>query len=145
MSQTLLGGTWTWPGGTADPSTILATNTSGLLVGEWIRADGDRGLFRVTVITPNVDVTVANPAGDTLPSGVQITLLTTDPALLAVSYEHDGADNSPEVFGPVLMAVNYEHDGEAMLEAKKQDVFTAGTKVNVFDAGDKSDAPSQIF
>lgn len=66
-----LAGTWTWQGTT----TVLSTDTSGVIVGEWIRApqlsSGASGpWFKVTAINANVDVTIENPDELTIPTGV---------------------------------------------------------------------------
>jgi hypothetical protein len=62
---TTLLGTWTWDG----TLTVLATNTSQVAVGNWIRLDSDNQFFKITAITPNTDVTIENPGSLTVPSG----------------------------------------------------------------------------
>jgi hypothetical protein len=65
-------GVWTWDGST----TILATDTTGVSVGDWTRAtdvDGcaTPGVFlKITAVTPNTSVTVENPLDLTIPIGV---------------------------------------------------------------------------
>jgi len=67
-------GTWTWDGTT----TVLSDDTSGVTVGNFIRMNATSPLFEVTAVNANVDVTISNPGGVTIPtgSGVQEIPLT---------------------------------------------------------------------
>lgn len=60
-----LAGTWTWAGTT----TVLATNTSGVVAGTWIRKDSDGQFFEIQSIVPNTSVILLNPGADTIPTG----------------------------------------------------------------------------
>ena len=61
-----LGGTWTWNG----TLTVLATATTGLLPGDFIRKDSSpSSWFQVASIVPNTSVTILNPGGAVIPSG----------------------------------------------------------------------------
>lgn len=62
--DTLLG-TWTWDG----TLMVTSTDTSGVVDGDWIRLDENNPWFKITAITPNVNVTIENPDGLTVPSG----------------------------------------------------------------------------
>ncbi len=61
-------GTWTWAGTT----TVTSNDTSGVVVGNFIRRTATDPLFEITAITPNVDVTITNPGGLTIPSGAGV-------------------------------------------------------------------------
>lgn len=63
--QVALNGTWTWDGTT----TVLSDNTSNIVVGDWLRMDDDNSPFKITAITPNVNVTIENPDSLIIPSG----------------------------------------------------------------------------
>lgn len=60
---TALTGTWTWDGTT----TVLATDTSQVRIGSFIRADSDGQWFEVTAVNANVSVTIA-AGGFTIPN-----------------------------------------------------------------------------
>ena len=61
-----LAGTWTWNGTT----TVLATNTSGVVAGDFIRLDASPTLFfQIQTIVPNTSVTILNPGAATIPTG----------------------------------------------------------------------------
>jgi hypothetical protein len=61
-----LAGTWTWNGTT----TVLATNTSGVVAGDFIRLDTSPTLFfQIQTIVANTSVTILNPGAATIPTG----------------------------------------------------------------------------
>lgn len=60
-----LPGIWTWNGTT----TVLATNTTTVGIGDFIRLDADGQLFQITGEVANVSVTVSNPGGLAIPTG----------------------------------------------------------------------------
>ena len=60
-----LSGTWTWDGTT----TVLATDTSEVAVGNWISLDSDAQSFKITAIVANTSVSIENPRSLTIPSG----------------------------------------------------------------------------
>lgn len=62
---TTLAGTWTWNGTT----TVASTDTSGVVVGDWIKRDDFSPIFKITAIAVNVSVTIENPQNLTIPSG----------------------------------------------------------------------------
>jgi hypothetical protein len=62
-SQTLLGN-WNWNGTT----TVAATDTTQVAVNDWVCANSDGQFFKITAETPNVDVTIENPHGYTIPN-----------------------------------------------------------------------------
>lgn len=64
-AETLLG-TWTWNGTT----TVLATNTSQVVAGDFIRLNASPTLFfQIQSIVPNTSVTILNPGAATIPTG----------------------------------------------------------------------------
>lgn len=77
---TSLLGTWTWDGTT----TVLSTDTSQVLVDDYIRLDSDGQLFRVVSIVTNVSVVIANPDALTIPSGATGSSVV-DPAVIILS------------------------------------------------------------
>jgi len=65
-----LSGTWTW-GGTL---TVLSTDTSGVVAGDWIRLPVIKGavtygLFKIVTVNANTSVVIQNPSDLTIPSG----------------------------------------------------------------------------
>lgn len=62
-SENLLGN-WNWNGTT----TIATTDTTQVAVNDWVRAVSDGQWFKITAETPNVDVTIENPHGYTIPN-----------------------------------------------------------------------------
>lgn len=62
-SETCLGN-WNWNGTT----TVTATDTTQVAVNDWVAADSDGQYFKITAETPNVDVTIENPHGYTIPN-----------------------------------------------------------------------------
>jgi hypothetical protein len=68
--------TYTWPGGTANPS-VVATGANlawEVYVGQWVQPTSLSEWFEVTAINVGTgDVTIANPNGTTLPTGVEAT------------------------------------------------------------------------
>lgn len=63
---TTLLGTWTWNGTT----TVLATDTSQVAAGDFIRLNASPTLFfQIAGVTPGVSVTILNPGAATIPTG----------------------------------------------------------------------------
>jgi len=72
---TTLLGTWTWNGTT----TVLATNTSQVAAGDFIRLNASPTLFfQISVVTPNVSVTILNPGAATIPTGAAGSALASE-------------------------------------------------------------------
>lgn len=67
VAATALAATFTWAG----PSLIVTTpDTSGVVVGDFIRQDADGQWFEIASIVPSTSVTVLNPGSLTVPTGV---------------------------------------------------------------------------
>lgn len=62
---TVLSGTCTWDGTT----TVLMTDTSGVVVGDYIRMDDESFAFKITAVVVNTSVTIDNPGALTIPTG----------------------------------------------------------------------------
>jgi len=81
-------GTWVWNA----TSTVKSTNTSGVLVGDWIRSPSDiERFFEVSAINPNVSVTILNPYGVVIPSGKKAdvsTVIDLTNAIIRSSIRH---------------------------------------------------------
>jgi len=74
-TATVLLGTWTWNGTT----TVLATNTSQVATGDFIRLNASPTLFfQISVIVPNTSVTILNPGAATIPTGAGGSARATD-------------------------------------------------------------------
>lgn len=72
---TALSGTWTWN----STLTVLATDTSGVNAGDFIRKDSSPMLwFQVQSIVPNTSVTLLNPGGATVPTGAGASSVAID-------------------------------------------------------------------
>jgi hypothetical protein len=67
--KSALSGTWTWGGTT----TVLATDTSGVVQGDYISKDGDDQVFQIDSIVPNTSVAISNPQSRTIPTGAGAT------------------------------------------------------------------------
>lgn len=65
VGSTTLSGTWTWDG----TSVVLATVTTQVAVGDFIRLDADGQFFRIASITAGVSVMIENLLDLTIPSG----------------------------------------------------------------------------
>lgn len=64
-AESALTGTWTWDGTT----TVLSTDTSGVVKGDWIKDDADGQWFEVDSVVTDTSVTILNPDTLTIPSG----------------------------------------------------------------------------
>jgi hypothetical protein len=77
-NEVALSGTWRWDGTT----TVLATDTSQVSVGDYIRLDADPAseiqLFKIQFITPNTSVVIGNPHSLVIPSGAGGSTLSYD-------------------------------------------------------------------
>lgn len=72
---TTLLGTWTWNGTT----TVLATNTSQVAAGDFIRLNSSPTLFfQIAGVTPGVSVTILNPGAATIPTGAGGSALASE-------------------------------------------------------------------
>lgn len=65
IGSTALAGTWTWDG----TSTVLATDTSQVVVGDFIRLDADGQFYRIASVVTDTSVMIENLLGLTIPSG----------------------------------------------------------------------------
>ena len=65
---------FTWNGTT----TITTPDTSEVAIGDFIRLDSDAQYFEIVGLTPNVDVTIANPGAHAIPSGATQSSIATD-------------------------------------------------------------------
>jgi hypothetical protein len=106
MAQTTLSGTWAWNGTT----TVTSTDTSQVVVGDFIALPGDFGMFEISSITTNVSVTILNPSSLTIPSGSG-ALLVTDPELQGLEFETNGDIDPDLLFEPVLHGLEFETTG----------------------------------
>lgn len=55
----------TWNGTT----TVLCTDTTGVVAGKWLRLDSDGQVFEISLVVANTSFTLLNPAGLTIPTG----------------------------------------------------------------------------
>jgi hypothetical protein len=85
-------GTWTWNGTT----TVTTGDTSGVVVGNFIRLSATDPLFEITVINTNVDVTITNPGGLTIPSGSGIQEV---PLTLSYLVDNGGVEQAHTMAG----------------------------------------------
>ena len=60
-----LSATYTWNSTT----TITSIDTSEVVVGEYIKLDSDAQWFEIAAIDTDVDITIVNPDGLTIPTG----------------------------------------------------------------------------
>ena len=82
--------TYTWAGTT----TVTSGNTSEVVVGDWIKLDADGQYFEVSVVTPNVSVTILNPGGLTIPTGAT----ASSKLKLTISYLYEDSSNVEQAY-----------------------------------------------
>ena len=94
-----LAGTWTWNGTT----TVLTTNTSGVVSGDFIRLDASPTLFfQISGIVPNTSVTILNPGAATIPTGATGSSKATENVTLGL----DGPPADTAVGGETTLWLN---------------------------------------
>lgn len=81
---------YTWDG----TPVILSADTSDVEVGEWMRFDTDNQWFKITVIDPNVSVTVENPDSLTIPSGTGASASSRSPRTQTTLPQHGTGPNT---------------------------------------------------
>lgn len=84
-TPTALAQTYTWDGTT----TVLAGNTSEVVVGDWIKLDADGQYFEISVVTPSTSVTILNPGGLTIPTGAT----ASSKLMLVLTYLYEDSSN----------------------------------------------------
>jgi hypothetical protein len=80
-TPTVIAAVFTWDGTT----TVLSPDTSEVLVGNFIRLTADGQLFEVSAINTDVDVTILNPGGLTIPTGATASAKVA----LTTSYKYE--------------------------------------------------------
>jgi len=94
-----LTGTWTWNGTT----TVLSTDTTGVVTGDFIRLDTSPTLFfQISGIVPNTSVTILNPGAATIPTGAAGSSKATENATLGL----DGPPPNTAVGGETTLWLN---------------------------------------
>jgi len=109
-------GTWTWDGTT----TVLATDTSGVAVDDWIQLDASQPLFKVLSIVANTSVLIQNTLGLTIPIGTGV--LAASPVNLSEAV--DGTPDRPAVIifewrkgnSRIFKKVNYDSEEIQVLD-----------------------------
>lgn len=91
---TELDGAYQWPGGTANPSTVLVDDTNDVVVGDFIGLEADGQFFEVSaVLTGPIRVEVINPAGGlTLPTDAGVGTTYKNPENLTEGLGGGGGD-----------------------------------------------------
>lgn len=89
-TPTALAQTYTWGGTT----TVLSGNTGEVVVGDWIKLDADGQYFEISVVTPNVSVTILNPGGVTIPTGAT----ASSKLKLTLSYYYEDSSNVEQTY-----------------------------------------------
>jgi uncharacterized phage protein gp47/JayE len=70
--------TYTWPGGSGATAVVTTSDTSEVVVDDWIKLDSDGRWYQISVIVPNTSVTILNPGSETMPSGSTPSSKATD-------------------------------------------------------------------
>ena len=82
--------TYTWAGTT----TVLSSNTSEVVAGDWIKLDSDTQYFEVDSVSANVSVTILNPGGLTIPTGAT----ASSKLKLTLTYLYEDSSNIEQAY-----------------------------------------------
>lgn len=124
-----LGITYTWDGST----TILASDTSEVGVGVWIRLDADGQWFKITSVDTDTSVTIENPFSLTVPSGATQSSKSTNPVTVKFpnSISVETCLNWPDSGKFSLGGVKYTYGSKTLSPASLDEVThqSAGSTV----------------
>ena len=113
---TALTGTWTWDGTT----TVFSTDTSGVVVDDYIKMDDESPAFKVTAVVANTSVTIDNPEALTIPTGtgasktdepIRDEILAAADVQMVPEPEVVTQPDDPPVTIPVALAGTWTWDG----------------------------------
>jgi hypothetical protein len=82
--------TYTWDGTT----TVLSSNTSEVVAGDWIKLDSDAQYFEVASVNAGVSVTILNPGGLTIPTGAT----ASSKLKLTLTYLYEDSSNIEQAY-----------------------------------------------